>query len=328
MKLSVEISTYNRKDVLEMVLLQLAKQTYPAEQFEVVISDDGSTDGTDRFVERFKRLSPFNLHYARGEHQGAGATHNRGILAATGDIVVMLADDILAVPDLLDQHVRTHEANAEENVVVVGRLCQSIELPQTAFQRNWDPIAGRGPEGKDRLDYTDFWVSNISFKRKFMLENGMFRDWPAGAHEDLDLGYRLQRKGMRLIFNPKAIGYHHHAETLDSTSARAYMHGFNWHHVEKSIDDVRIRAKTGCARFSDGPVVYAQSVLKRSLRRMLINRFTAVEIARPLVCKAEKAPALEPFVSFLSGKILSYYFHKGYWDQKKERGYHPDIAGT
>ncbi|MDH4099005.1 MAG: glycosyltransferase family 2 protein [Nitrospirota bacterium] len=327
MKVSVEISTYNRKDVLEMVLARLAKQSYSLENVEVVISDDGSSDGTDRFIEQFKEQVPFHLHYARGDHQGVGATHNRGIRLATGDIVIMLADDILAVPELLEQHVRIHEANPEENVVVVGRLCQSGELPKTAFQRNWNPIAGRGPEGKSNLDYTDFWVSNISFKRTFMLENGMFRNWPAGSHEDLDLGYRLQRKGMKLIYNPEATGYHHHAETIESTSARAYMHGFNWYHVEKEIDDVRIRVKTGRVCFSDGLYIYGQTLLKHTLRRLFVNRFTAIGIAMPLVWKAEKMSFIEPFVPFLSGKILSYYFHKGYMDHKKGRDYNPNSAG-
>ena len=59
-----------------------------------------------------------------------------------------------------------------------------------------------------------------------MLSHGMFLDWPPAAQEDLELGNRLKRNGMRLIHNVQALGFHHHPVTLQSVARRAYTQGF------------------------------------------------------------------------------------------------------
>ena len=318
MMLSVEISTYNRKDVLRMVLERLSRQTYPADGFEVVVADDGSTDGTAGLVESIRHRLPYSLSYFNDGHHGCGYTHNLGITRAKGDIVLMLADDILPEPRLLEEHMLTHAANPDPSVFVVGKLRQSADLPGTVFQRCWDPITGRDPEGKTALGYTDFWVSNISFKRDFMLRNGMFVDLPAASHEDIELGYRLQRKGMRLVFNKKALGYHHHPETIESVSARSYRHGYNWPHFESHVPELWIRARSGNISLKDGTALYLTTLIKGMLRKVVINKFLISSIALPVIRKAEEMPALSFAVPFLMMKVASYHFQRGLDDSKKK----------
>ena len=320
MKLSVEISTFNRKDVLRMVLERLARQTYPHNQFEVVISDDGSTDGTGALVEVMKNSMPYDIRFFAHQHCGCGGTHNIGIQQAEGDIVLMLADDILPEPQIIEEHIKTHEENPEDCTFVMGKLTQSMELPQTVFQNFWNSILNRlfPNSTTEQYDYTNFWVSNMSFKKEFMLKHGMFRDWPAASHEDLELGYRLQQKGMKLIFNPNALGYHHDTETIESVCARAYMSGYNWHFFEEQVPTLWVRKRSRHIKPSDGLGLYLKCLAKNWFQWVFFNRVSILSLWIPLIKKAEVMPSLAFLVPFLTGRVASYHFHKGLAGYKKE----------
>ncbi len=312
MKLSVEISTYNRKDGLREVLSRLALQDYPHDQFEVVVADDGSDDGTPEMVESLKGTMPYTLRLVAHQNLGCGENHNSGIRAATGDILLMLADDVRAEPQLVREHLQVHEENPEPSVVVVGRLCQSPAHPQTAFHRAYDPaINSLFLKGRKDMHHGGFLVSNLSFKRNFMIECGMFHDWPAAAHEDVELGYRMRRKGMTLLSNPRALGYHHHPETIDSVTRRSYLQGYRWHYFEDSVDEGWVRFRSGHVRPSDGRNVYLRATLKHMLHRILLNRVAIEYGAVPLIKGAERFPALEVLEPFLIGKVCSYHFMRG-----------------
>ncbi|MFA5334722.1 MAG: glycosyltransferase family 2 protein, partial [Candidatus Omnitrophota bacterium] len=68
--LSVVIPTYNRKDLLKECLESLFDQTYPTEDYEIVVVDDGSTDGTEDLL-RDMAAGHGNLRYFRQENGGA-----------------------------------------------------------------------------------------------------------------------------------------------------------------------------------------------------------------------------------------------------------------
>jgi len=318
-RVSVEISTYNRREMLRSVLERLARQTYPFGQFEVLISDDGSTDDTTEMVAAMKKSMPYAIRYFRHNKRNIGVTHNLGIKEARGEIVLMLANDILAEPRLLEEHMRSHEENPDSRVVVVGALRQSPELTKTAFQRGWNVVINTLFAGNlKKMGCPDFLVSNLSFKKDFMISEGMFREWPAGSHEDLELRYRLMQNGMKLVKNPEALGYHHHEEDIASISARAYMHGFNWHYFEENVPDLWIRSKSGNIRLSDGKGLYIKALVKKVLQRVLLNHITISYLLNSLAKAAEHLSFIEFMMPFLIAKISSYNFQRGLRDYKKK----------
>jgi len=73
MFLSVEITSYNRGHILKQVLERLAEQNYPSDRFEVVVSDDGSTDGTVESIREYAAQAPYTLTLVVNSHAGAGA---------------------------------------------------------------------------------------------------------------------------------------------------------------------------------------------------------------------------------------------------------------
>jgi len=319
MKLSIEISTYNRKDVLQMVLERLAQQTYPADRFEVVVASDGSTDGTAEMVANMKSILPYRLRFVSHDHRGPGPTHNLGIREAKGELVLMLADDILADPQLVEEHVATHEVHPDESVVVSGRLRQAANLPDTVFQRSWNVHTNMlFEDGNKSIQHGMFFVSNLSFKKSFVEDCGAFRDWPPASHEDLELWYRLRKKHMTLIHNPRALGYHYHPENLKSVSARSYLQGYNWHYFEDYVPDLWIRCRSGHLKLSDGKGLFLRTFAKGILRRLLINRLSIRWIIEPLIKVAEQKPGLAFYVPFLIAKAASYHFHRGIEDFTKK----------
>ena len=320
MRVSVEISTFNNAPLVRRVLEHLARQTYPADLFEVVISDDGSTD---RVVDMVRSLAPelaFAVTLLENEHRGAGHAHNRGIRACKNDLVVMLAADVLATPTLIEDHVRLQREHPAPQEVVVGRLLQSPELPGDAIQQGWNRVVNRLFERpKDDIQHGGFLVSNISFKRDFMLRHGMFREWPPVAQEDMELGYRLRQVGMRVIRSPGALGYHHHEVTLAGLARRAYMQGYNYHYLEDNVPEAWIRRKTGRVAPADGLGPWLAARLKGALRRAVVNEVTLRGVVYPLLHSAERRALLRPLVPSLCGKVTLHHFHAGLRDRARGR---------
>src|SRR5258707_10281865 len=98
--LSVVIPTYNRCASLRRLLDALARQTLSADRFEVIVVDDGSSDGTRELLRTLK--TPYALVSIEQPNQGPGAARNRGVRAASGDLILFLDDDVVPMDDLLD----------------------------------------------------------------------------------------------------------------------------------------------------------------------------------------------------------------------------------
>ena len=116
---SVVVPTYNRCDRLRRVLGALADQTLPRDSFEVIVVSDGSTDGTDEYLRGGQ--TPVDVVAVTQPNSGPGPARNAGVERARGDLVVFVDDDVVAEPDLVEQHVRSHEHD-DGRLVVIGPM--------------------------------------------------------------------------------------------------------------------------------------------------------------------------------------------------------------
>ena len=96
--LSIVVLTYNREKLLGDCLDSLLRQADAGVPIEIVVVDDGSTDGTGNLVQRLQETHP-QIRYCPQAHRGIAAARNRGILNAAGDVIAMVADDYLLAPD-------------------------------------------------------------------------------------------------------------------------------------------------------------------------------------------------------------------------------------
>jgi glycosyltransferase involved in cell wall biosynthesis len=206
-EISVVIPTYNRLETLERVVPTLLAQEMPASAFELLVCDSNSNDGTAEYLAGVCAEHP-NVRHLPGPYTGRAMARNAGIDAAAGEVVLFNDSDILASPDLLSQHVRHHRQQTQ--VAVVGLEVQVKDLDDYAYKR--DHPGERGSLHKPTrktLPWLYFLTGNASVRREDLLRVGKFDETFTGyGHEDLELGYRLERAGLRIIYEPLAVNYH------------------------------------------------------------------------------------------------------------------------
>lgn len=214
-EVSVIIPTYNRRTQLLRCLSALSRQSAHAGSLEVVVVDDGSTDGTSAAAAEGARSLGLRSRCVSQANAGANAARNRGIELATAPLLLIINDDTIATEYLVAEHLRLHRAHPEETVAVLGRMVISPDLPFSHFhalhhEASFAPLAGQG-----QLHWSAFLTSNLSVKRSILGRGNRFNErlrW----HEDIELGERLARQGLRLLYNPDALAYHDHLLTETS----------------------------------------------------------------------------------------------------------------
>jgi glycosyltransferase involved in cell wall biosynthesis len=194
-EISVVLCSYNRIDSLKKVLLSLADQTLPADQFEVVVVDDGSSDGTSERVRAL--VVPYKLVLCTQANAGLATARNTGIMAASGWVVLFIDGDVLADQRLLAEHLRTH---FKHKLCVVNGWVNHVQTPVRPEKRRFTMAD---------ISTSFFWTSNVSVKREHLLAAGLFDEqFREYGWEDQELGLRLMALGLKARNNYRAVGYH------------------------------------------------------------------------------------------------------------------------
>jgi len=191
------------------VLPLLARQTLPPDQYELLLCDSGSTDGT---VELVAELAIPNLRHIRpAENRGRSGARNAGIREARGEFVLFTDADILPSPNLLEEHLRLHRAHPHSAVVGLEVQVDSVAEYEQVRDNPYDK--GRHMHGRtDKvMSWLFFLTGNASAPRQGLLDVGLFdENFTVYGHEDLELGYRLQKAGYTIRYNAAAVSYHWH----------------------------------------------------------------------------------------------------------------------
>ena len=243
---SVVIPTFNRSQILKKCLGCFLKQDYPESKTEIVVIDDGSSDNTKKMVGKLKKNQPKNLPltYLFQKNRGPAAARNLAIKNCRGSIVIIVNDDILPQKKFIDQHVKFHLRYSQKNYAVLGLTTWSPEIKITPFM-SWletkGPLFSYNQLKGVKANWRHGWTCNISYKKDFLLNNGLFdEDFPYAAWEDIELAYRLYQRGMRLRYNKKAIAYHYHPTTLASSIKKMRNQGISVVILGKKIKDKSI----------------------------------------------------------------------------------------
>lgn len=275
-RISVIISTFNRAVALAETLEQFNHQALPAEEYEVIVTDDGSRDETeDVLADAETRYELLTIRFER--NRGVSAGRNAAIRESRGDRLILLSDDVLVPEDFLTEHLK---ASARwPGAWIVGRFEQLDELAQAPFARYLEGLEAkwadlrkgeRLEEGVWRLGVPT--ARNLSLPRGHLEQIGLFDESFTTSCEDQDLAHRAERLGVKFIWVDSIRCVHNDQAADLERSSSFYERG--------SADTVRLCDKypelhgsaemvsvNGPIRRSDGTALIAKKVLKRLLAR-------------------------------------------------------------
>jgi O-antigen biosynthesis protein len=215
---SVVIPNWNGRDLLERYLPSVVAALAGHPDNEIVVVDNGSTDGSAEFVQAFPDVKLLAL----GRNLGFGAGSNAGFRAAKNDIVVLLNSDMRVSADFLPPLL---EGFGDERVFAVS--CQIFfrdpakPREETGLTQGWWRDGGLkvrhriDPEIGDLFPCFYGGGGSCAFDRRKFLEMGGFDQLLAPFYlEDTDLGYLAWKRGWKVLYQPRSIVYHEHRGTI------------------------------------------------------------------------------------------------------------------
>jgi GT2 family glycosyltransferase len=203
---SVVIPTRNRPELLKEAIDALGRQSGVAhDEVEVIVVDDGSYPPAASTLRG--QVTPFPLRILRQPHCGVASARNAGWVAASGDLVLFVDDDVALSQDAVAVHRALHASNP--SAVVLGAVSSEAARDRTPWNAYEDALKARKyrelaqsikPSG---IPYG----GNFSVRRKYLEAAGGF-DQTLVSNQDVDLGFRLLSMGLTFVFEPSAVGVH------------------------------------------------------------------------------------------------------------------------
>jgi GT2 family glycosyltransferase len=223
-EISVVVPTYNRLETLRVVLPSLLAQDLGADSFEVLLCDSNSTDGTAELARELSQQFP-NFRHLPGAYSGRAMARNAGIAGARGELVLFNDADIIATPDLLRRHSERHRERS--GIAVVGWEVQVRDYDEYLRKREHPHERGSlHPPTRRHLSWLYFLTGNASARRSDLLGVGGFDESFTGyGHEDLELGFRLNKAGIEIVYEPLAVNYHWQDVTHDDQKEKMRLAG-------------------------------------------------------------------------------------------------------
>jgi hypothetical protein len=249
--LTVVVPTAGDLVRLRPVLAALERQTLPRSAYEILVVDDGSTDGTEDWCAGWRDSG---RRYVRQHRSGTPLARDLGVLMASSPLVLFLDDDELADPELLDEHVTAHDIHPAWECVVVGASTWQDDATPSALMHYLslvDPLPYSYPSNPCELapSVADFRTRQLSCTRAFLARRGLHG---AGFEllADVELGCRLVRHGLQLRYWSHARSERLRTFTIDEWCEQLRAEG---------------RAAAGVAAVHDHPDVRARARVDASV---------------------------------------------------------------
>ena len=219
MNVSVVIPTYNRKSILEKCLKALEKQTLNKNisNYEIVVVDDGSTDGTPSWIRNNSEILPHVVLYEQ-EHCGPSLGRNLGVMKSKYEIIIFIDSDLIVLENFITCHVEkllSYWGKNDKKCFTYGSVVNTSNFlnPQSEKHKIID------------TSFAYFATGNVAISKELILSVGLFdTSFSLYGWEDLELGERLKKIGTKLIKCPRAVGFHWHppfnCEQIDSLVAQ------------------------------------------------------------------------------------------------------------
>ena len=213
-RVTVVIPAYNATKTIHDGLDSFARQSFPADEVELIIVDDESTDGTPEYIEHYVKdwggAHP-RVRVLRQAHRGPAAARNLGAEAAQGEFLLFTDADCVPHVDWIKEMVAPFQSPGIAAVKGAYKTKQRslvARFAQAEFEARYRQLAA--------AEYVDVVFSySAGFRREvFRTIGGFDTSFPVADNEDTDLSYRVATAGYKIKFKPAAIIYHQHPATL------------------------------------------------------------------------------------------------------------------
>jgi lipopolysaccharide/colanic/teichoic acid biosynthesis glycosyltransferase/glycosyltransferase involved in cell wall biosynthesis len=211
---SVVVPAFQAAETIGDCLTALNQQTVPAGSYEVIVVDDGSTDGTEAIARAA------GVIVARQEHAGAAAARNCGAALARGELLLFTDADCAPVPGWIAALAAPFcdpEVAGAKGTYLSRQRSKVARFTQIEYEDRYDRMAGA-----ERIDFIDTY--SAAYRRSIFLANGGF-DPRFLINEDQEFSFRLAEKGYKLVFAPDAQVYHRHNATVTQYARRKFKIG-------------------------------------------------------------------------------------------------------
>jgi glycosyltransferase involved in cell wall biosynthesis len=217
-KYSIVVPAYNAANTIGHCLAALARQSAPAKDFEVIVVDDGSTDGTGDIVKQFP------VRYFRQPNRGPASARNLGAREAGGEIILFTDSD--CVPDgnwvkEMTAPFKDPDIAAVKGAYRTSQRSLTARFAQVEFAERFRMLTKA-----DSIDMVDTY--SAAFRRDVFFGAGGFDEsFPVANNEDTELSYKLAGQGHRMVFNPNAIVCHlNHPDSITRYARLKFWRGY------------------------------------------------------------------------------------------------------
>lgn len=285
---SIIIPTYNRQPILEKCIQALENQIITDQElvtgYEIIIVDDGSTDNT---VSWLKKQSFPHVKLYEQVHQGPAIARNLGVEKSQGEIIVFIDSDLVVRENFIQAHACCL-SKSSPNVFTYGRVINTSNFENPTAE----------PYKITDFSAAYFATGNVAIHRRWLDQAGLFdTQFQLYGWEDLELGVRLKKLGLKLIKCPEAIGYHWHPP-------------FTLEQLPKLIEQEIERGKMGIIFYEKHPTWEVKMMIQKTiLHRILwgtlslgglLNERTMRPLLQWLIQRGKSGLALEIARIFLN----------------------------
>jgi len=236
LSVSIIIPFYKERHILARTLASLVYQTYPSHLFEVIVSDDGSSEPVIETLEIFKEQ--LTLQYVRQEDLGfrVCAARNLGLQRAQGEVIISLDFDMICPPEFIAAHLTWFHVSDRVATIGPRKFIDAKDIAISDIRSNFARIAQLPSQSsisnyKKDIDgriaqFANFYkhpfpaklfhTCNVAYRRSHSQLIGGFDeayDYHYGF-EDVDFGHRLWLAGIFLVPEAAALAYHQENEVI------------------------------------------------------------------------------------------------------------------
>jgi glycosyltransferase involved in cell wall biosynthesis len=216
-QISIVVPTFNSAKVLGTCLESLTNQTVGQEKYEVIVVDDGSTDGTKDVVAKYP------VTYIYQQNSGPAVARNNGVRQAEGEIILFTDADCEPQSNWIEEMVKPLRDPQVVGVKGIYKTRQK-ELIARLVQIEYEHKYERMKKFKN-IDFIDTY--SAAYRKDIFTKYGGFDErYPKASVEDQEFSFRLSRDGYKMVFNPEAVVYHKHSARLMDYLRKKYKIAF------------------------------------------------------------------------------------------------------